>query len=164
MLRPLALLLSAAATLFAQTLPDWSGTWQGTLVNLPARAGANPVDVALEIGAFPAKDGACSAWRTTYKENGAVRQVKDYRLCRGAGAEDLYVDEGGLKLTARLLGEVLVSPFKYDNVLLVSTTRLRGDTLEQEILTVDDRPAVKGPLPLVPRSVQRIVLRRLPAR
>ncbi len=110
MLRPLALLLSAAATLFAQTLPDWSGTWQGTLVNLPARAGANPVDVALEIGAFPAKDGACSAWRTTYKENGAVRQVKDYRLCRGAGAEDLYVDEGGLKLTARLLGEVLVSP------------------------------------------------------
>ncbi len=140
----------------------WTGTWRGTLVNLPPRPGATAVDVTLEIGPFPSADGACSAWRTTYSDQGVVRQVKDYRLCRGTGPDDLFVDEGdGIKLTARLLGDVLVSPFKYDTTLLVATTRLRGEILEEEILTVEDRPAVAGVQPLRPRGIQRLQLRRV---
>ncbi|MEI6243886.1 MAG: hypothetical protein WCQ64_02470, partial [Acidobacteriota bacterium] len=77
----------------------------------------------------------------------------------------LYTDEGGgVKLTTRWIGGVLVSPFRVDNLLLVVETRLRGDVLEEEIFTIDDQPQVKGVQPLKPRSIQRLTLRRVTAR
>lgn len=149
---------------FAQatdSMAHWAGKWRGTLVNLPARANAPRVDVLMEIGGVPMADNTCTAWRTTYSEGGVVKGVKDYKLCRGKGADDLFVDEGnGIKLTARWIGDVLVTPFKYDNLLLITTNRLRRDVLEQEIITIDDQPAVKGVQPLKARSIQRIELRR----
>jgi hypothetical protein len=91
------------------------------------------------------------------------KQVKDYKLCRGTGAADLYIDENnGIKLPARLLGDALISPFKYDNVLLISTMRLRGEVLEEEILTVDDKPAVTGVQPMNAKGIQRLEFRRIP--
>jgi hypothetical protein len=39
---------------------------------------------------------------------------------------------------------------------------MRGETIEEEILTVDDRPAISGVLPLIARSIQRITLHRDP--
>ena len=93
----------------------------------------------MEIGAVPVKDNTCGIWKTTYLELGIDKQVKDYKLCRGTGADDLYLDEGnGIRLAARIIGDSLVIPFKYDNLLIVSTTRLRGEVFEQEILTVED--------------------------
>ena len=140
-----------------------AGKWRGQLTNAPARPGAKPVEVAMEIGPLPTADDSCTPWRTTYSEDGKVRGVKDYRLCRGKGAEDLYVDEGdGVKLTARWIGDVLVSPFKYDTILLISSLRVRGDVLEEEILTIDDKPAAKGVVPLLPKGIQRLELRRVP--
>jgi hypothetical protein len=140
---------------------DWAGTWQGTLVNLPPRAQAKQVDVQLEIGTLPKTDNTCATWRTTYSEQGKVLQVKDYKLCRGTSNNDWFIDEGqDLKLKSKWIGDVLVTPFKYDNLMLVSTTRLRGDTLEEEILTIDDKPAIKGPLGLDARSIQRLTLTR----
>lgn len=142
--------------------PNWTGTWKGSLVNLPARPGARAVEVTREIGAFPAADNTCTAFKTSYAEAGVVKQVKDYRLCRGLGPDDLFVDEGGgVKLTARVIGDALISPFKYDTTLLISTMRLRGDVLEEEILTVEDKPATQGPLPLRPRGIQRMEFRRV---
>jgi hypothetical protein len=92
-----------------------------------------------------------------------VRQIKDYRLCRGAAADELIVDEGdGTRLAARWLGGVLWAAFKSGDVLLISNIRMRGVLLEEEILTVPDRPAVPGVQPLAARSVQRMVLRRRP--
>jgi hypothetical protein len=155
--------VAATPLVTQQPRPDLSGVWQGTLRNLPGRADAPPVDVTMEIGLLPAADSSCVPWRTTYAEAGTVRQVKDYRLCRGVGADDFFIDEGdGTKLVARWLGEVLVIPFKAGDVLLVSSLRLRGVLLEEEILTVQDRPATAGVQPLVPRSIQRLVLRRRP--
>ena len=153
-----------AAPLAAQEpRPDLSGTWQGALTNLPARAGAPSVDVTMDLWPLPTADSSCARWRTTYAEGGTVRQVKDYRFCRGVGADDLYIDEGdGTRLTARWIGDVLVSPFKVGDVLLVSSIRLYGAFLEEEILTVQDQPATRGVRPLVPRSIQRLVLRRRP--
>ena len=140
---------------------NWEGKWRGTLTNFPVRPNAPRVDVLMEIGAMPVVDNTCSMWRTTYSENGEVKAVKDYRFCRGVGADDLFVDEGdGIKLSARWLGDVLVTPFKYDNLLLMTTNRLRGEVLEQEIITVDDKPAIKGVQPMRARSIQRIEMRR----
>ena len=154
---------AAAAQDPAAAGANWAGTWRGTLTNLPPRAGNAPVDVTMEIGPLPAADNTCATWRTTYAEAGQAKGTKDYRLCRGTGPDDLFIDEGGgVKLTARWIGDVLVSPFKYDNLLLVTEMRLRGEVLEEEILVVDDQPAAKGVVPLRPRSLQRIELRRLP--
>jgi dipeptidyl aminopeptidase/acylaminoacyl peptidase len=140
----------------------WEGKWKGKLVNVPAKPDAVPVEVEREIGAFPTANNTCSMFKTTYSESGVVKQVKDYKLCRGTGADDIYVDEGdGVKLTARIVGDALITPFKYDNILLISTMRLRGDVLEEEILTVDDKPAVKGVLPMNAKSIQRIELKRV---
>jgi hypothetical protein len=141
---------------------NWTGKWRGTLTNTPARPGSVRVEVTREIEGIPAADNTCTKFRTTYTENSVVKGVKDYRLCRGTGADDLFIDEGhGIKLTARWIGDVLVSPFKYDNILLISSMRLRGDVLEEEILSVEDKPAIKGVQPLLPRSIQRLELKRV---
>lgn len=160
------LLLFAAVTLptkgmAAQSAPELAGTWRGSLTNHPARAGAAAVEVTIELGALPHTDSTCVPWKTTYREGGAVRAVKDYRLCRGRGADDLWVDEGGgVVLPARLLGDVLVSAFKTGTLLLVTHLRVRGDTLTEEIMTIDDRPATTGLVTLPPRGIQRLVLTR----
>jgi len=145
----------------AQARPDLAGTWRGTLVNYPARAGAATVDVTIELGALPQTDSACVPWKTTYREQGEVRGVKDYRLCRRAGPDDFAVDEGGgVVLPARLLGDVLVSAFKTGPLVLVTHLRVQGDTLTEEIMTIDDRPAADGLVTMRPRGIQRLVLTR----
>ena len=156
--------LAAAPRLRAQdTPPNLSGVWQGRLTHIPARPGAAPVDITVEIGQPPEADSSCVPWRTVYAEGGTVRQVKDDRFCRGSGAEDLYLDVGeGARLPARWIGTVLYLSFKVGDVLVVSSVRLRGVLLEEEILNVQDRPAAHGIQPLVPRSIQRLVLRRRP--
>jgi hypothetical protein len=159
------LVLAFGCVLTAQAAgPDWAGTWRGPLVNLPVKPGAAAIEVTVEIGKLPESAGDCATWRSTYRESGEVKGVKDYKLCRGPAPEEWYMDEGGgLKLSARWIGDVLVSPFKYGNTLLVSSVRLRGDVLEEEILTVDDQPAEKGVVSLRAKGIQRIDLRRLSA-
>lgn len=140
----------------------FEGRWKGALRNIPAKPDSPQVEVEREIGPVPTADNTCSTWRTDYLELGVVKQTKDYKLCRGTGADDLYVDEGGdVKLSAKVIGDALVIPFKYDELLMISTIRLRGEVLEEEILTVDDKPAVKGVQPMRPKSVQRLELRRV---
>ncbi|MDI1243391.1 MAG: S9 family peptidase [bacterium] len=140
----------------------WEGKWSGKLTNLPSQPGAAAVDVTMEIGAFPVSDNQCSQWKTRYTESGTVKSVKDSKLCRGNGAEDIYIDDGRVRLTARVIGDSLVVPFKSGNVLMVSTMRLRGEMLEQEILTVDDKPATAFVLPMQAKGIEKIELRRVP--
>ncbi len=143
-------------------IAKWEGKWKGTLKNLPAKPDSPAVEVTMEIGAFPVADNSCSMFKTTYSEGGAVKQVKDYKLCRGTGATDLFIDEGnGTKLTVNMIGDVIVSSFKSGNSLLIYTMRLRGETLEQEILTVDDKPATMGVQPMNAKGIQRIELKRV---
>ena len=157
MLRALSLLLLAASA-FAQ---DWAGRWEGELVNYPVRPNTKPVRLVREIGEFPRADGACSPMKTTYTPDGAPAVVKDYRLCRGQGAADLFIDEGdGIKLQARLLDDTLISTFKFNKLILVSILRRRGDALEEDIFTATDQPAIEGALSLETRGLQRLRFRR----
>ncbi|MBY0492096.1 MAG: hypothetical protein K2R93_19805 [Gemmatimonadaceae bacterium] len=158
----LVMVSGRAAGQSAPAVPNVAGVWRGTLVNLPLRPNAPTVAVTMELGAFPSADATCVPWKTTYTERDTVRGVKDYRLCRGTGPADLYVDEGGgVRLAAQLLGDVLVSAFKMGSLLLTSQLRVRGDTLEEEIFTVADRPASEGLVTLTARGIQRLTLTRV---
>lgn len=142
--------------------PKWTGTWIGSLYNFPSKDGLPLVDVKLEIGPFPLTDNSCTMWRTTYSKDNKVQQVKDYRLCRGNGVADLAMDEGdGLKLAMQWIGGVLVTPFKYDNLLLISTMRLREEILEEEILTMNDVSGTSGVQSMRAHGIQRVVLKRV---
>lgn len=160
----LALAVSVSSSAIAAERPDWSGRWVGKLENFPGRPGMPEVTVVRDIDGWPDKVGECRTWRTRYAEAGIEKGVKDYRLCLGAG-DRLYVDEGdGVTLDGKLLGDVLVSPFKYDQILLLALTRVSGDTMIEEIITAQDQPAIKGPLSLQARSLQRLTLKRQPAK
>jgi len=39
--------------------------------------------------------------------------------------------------------------------------RMRGDTLEEEISTIDDKSAIKGPQSMHTRAIQRIEMKRV---
>jgi hypothetical protein len=157
------LLFLGARPLAAQGEPPaWAGRWVGTLVNLPSRPNAPVVSVTVELGAWPTADQQCVPWKTTYSERDTVRGVKDYRFCRGTGANDLYVDEGGgVRLAAQLLGDVLVSAFKTGNTLLTTHLRVRGDTLMEEIYSITDQPATNGLVTMTARNLQRLTLTRV---
>ena len=134
---------------------EWAGIWKGVLTNSPTTPEAPAVEVTMEIGPWPTADNACATWRSTYREEGTVKQVKDYRLCQGIGAQSLFVDEGnGSRLSAQWIGDMLVVPFQYNKFLVISTMRLRDGALEEEILTIEDGP------PLKTTAVQRVILRR----
>ncbi len=165
-------ILALLLTLVTAPAPPagWSGTWSGSLVNLtpaPPKAPATSVEVTREIGPWPERPGACTPWKTTYREGGVVRQVKDYQLCRDAEGDGWFVDEGGgVRLTARWLGDALVSSFKYGNLILIDRTEVHGDVMDEDIITSDDQPATSGIVTLMPRSIQRLRLTRVrtPAR
>jgi hypothetical protein len=155
------------------SLDGLAGQWRGTLENLPRRPGAPRVTVEMTLGGIPARDDECREWTTRYVERDTVRQVKAYRLCRGRGPDALHVDEGdGVRLDARVVGDVLVSAFRVQGLLLVTHLRVRGDTLEEEIVTIDDRsPAGAAPAgdgtgiaSLRVRGIQRLVLVRVGGR
>lgn len=160
-------MLLLAASAVAQ---DWSGSWKGTLVNFPARGAS--VEITREIGPLPAKEGECSLFRTTYAPSGKIPgMTKDYRLCRGKGTEDLFVDEGtsAPKLKARVLGDVLVSAFRVQKkYLLISHMRLRADgVLLEEIFSIQDGGETvtdaAGVESLQMTGIQRLEFRRVPA-
>lgn len=151
--------MTAAALVLAAAALE--GVWTGRLVNLPARPDAPVIEVTREVGPMPAREGECATFRTTYREAGVVKGVKDYRLCRGADPDQADTDEGGgLVLRGRWLGDVLVTPFKVGNILLVTTLRLDGDRMVEEIVTADDQPAGEGVVTMRPRSIQRLELTR----
>ncbi|MGB4989174.1 MAG: S9 family peptidase [Pyrinomonadaceae bacterium] len=140
----------------------WAGKWKGTVANFPSVAGVSPVEVTMEIGPIPTSDGACSIWKTTFSEGGSVTSVKDNKLCRGSGVNDLYIDlyidEGsGVRIPVRAIGDALISTVRSGDGLSVSTMKLRGETLEQEILSVDG-----GAQSNLPKGIQRIEMKRLP--
>ena len=144
------------------TQTNWTGTWFGTLKTYPTSLGGPELNVTMEIGPYPTVDNSCTVWRNTYEENGIVQHIKDYRFCRGHGADDLYTDEGNnITIAARWIDDVLVAPFKSKGFLVVVYDRMRGDTLEEELLSVEDKPATDAVVSMRPLAIHLIKLKRV---
>ena len=126
---------------------DWTGTWHGTIETYPEGQVGQGWHKTMIIGSYPMTDETCTTWNSTFTEHGVVRLTKDYRFCRGRNATDLYVDAGSAgTLTVQQFNGAFVAPFKHMGLFTVSTLRIRGDTLEEEILMVDDKPGAKDTL------------------
>ena len=122
---------------------NWTGKWHGSIEAYPEGEAGHGWNVTLEIGEYPTIADMCTVWRSVFTENGTIRAVKDYRFCRGCGIDDLYIDEGAnVTIAAQWIKDVLVSPFKYKGVFALSSMRIRGDILEEEIYITEDNPAV----------------------
>ena len=145
-------------------IAGWEGKWRGSLRDIPAKKDAPQIEVELEIGKIPTSDNTCAMWKTSFLEDAVVKQVKDYKFCRGTGIEDLFIDEGnGVKIPVKIIGDSLIATFKTAGMAFVSTMRLRGESLEQEILTIDDKVAGEGVSPLNAKGIQKLEVRRVPA-
>lgn len=112
----------------AQDIPQtWLGTWIGELKNFPSRLNAPRVEVRREISQLKVSADqtiACATFRTRYAENGQERAVKEYQLCRD-DKQQWFIDEGNdIRLQARWLDGMLVSVFKYGNIVLQSSIRI----------------------------------------
>jgi len=128
----------------------------------PEEAGPAHLEMTLELGPFPTVDNNCTIWRGTYKQEGTVQAIKDYRLCRRNSDEDLFTDErNGIILDTQWIGGVFVSPYKVDNVFYIAITRMRGDILEDEILTVDNNCMSEGVHSLRTRAIYRTEMTRV---
>ncbi|CAF1323643.1 unnamed protein product [Rotaria sp. Silwood1] len=148
----------------AQT--NWTGTWYGPMEAYPEGEIGSGWNVTLEIGPYPITDESCTTWRNTFTENGIVQGIKDYRFCRGYGAEDLYTDEGGgVTIAAQWIDDVLVSPFKYKGVFAVHRMQMRNDVLEEETLITDDNQASPEVVVSIrARSIHRIKMKKISAK
>ncbi|CAF4309044.1 unnamed protein product [Rotaria socialis] len=147
------------------TQTNWTGTWHGVLEAYPEGEQGSGWNVTLEIGPYPMTDGACTIWRSTLLENNIRQGLKDYRFCRGRGADDLFIDEGsGVTISAQWINDVLVSPFKYKGVFAVSSMRMRGDVLEEEILITEDKPGIEDVVVSIrANSIHLMKMRRISA-
>ena len=131
------------------------------MVNFPLKPDAVEVKVRMDIGPFPLEDQTCSTWRTTYFPVGQNESVKDYRLCRGTGENDLFIDEGNnVTLACQWLANILISPFKFGDLLLVSLTRQEGDTLQDEIYTISNPASTQRVQSMKTRGIQRLSFKR----
>ncbi|CAM4836834.1 unnamed protein product, partial [Rotaria magnacalcarata] len=128
------------------TQSNWTGTWHGVLEAYPEGEQGSGWNVTLEIGLYPMTDGACTIWRSR-------------------GADDLFIDEGsGVTISAQWINDVLVSPFKYKGVFAVSSMRMRGDILEEEILITEDKPGIEDVVVSIrANSIHRMKMRRISA-
>ena len=142
---------------------NWTGTWHGIVEAYPEGEEGSGWNVTLEIGAYPMVDNTCTVWRSVFSEHGVIQGTKNYRFCRGRGAEDLYIDEGGgVTIGARWINDVLVSPFKYLGVFAVSSMRIRGEILEEEIIITEDKPAKENVVVSVrPNSIHLMTMKQI---
>ena len=142
--------------------PDWSGTWRGMMHVYPKEAGPNNLQITLELGPFPTPENNCTLWKGTYRQDGKIVVVKDYRLCRRDTDEDLFTDErNGIILDTQWIAGELITPYKADQIFYVVTNRLRGDIFQEEIITVDDTNSTDKVQSLRTRVVYRTQMKRL---
>jgi hypothetical protein len=144
---------------------NWTGTWHGMLEAYPEGEVGAGWNSRWEIGTYPRVDNSCTIWRIIYTVNGTVQATKDNRFCRGRGSDDLFIAEGGGgKVAVQWINDMLVSAFKHTGVFAVARMRMRGDTLEEQILTTDDNPGIENVVVSVrAHSIHSIRMKRMSA-
>jgi hypothetical protein len=142
---------------------DWTGTWHGVIEAYPEGQLGDGWHKTFVIGSYPMADETCTIWNSTFTEHGVLQLIKDYRFCRGRGATDLYIDTGsGATLAVQCFNDILVSPFKSKDVFTVCSMRMRGDTLEEEIIIADDKPGAENSfVSMRAQSIHLIKMKRI---
>ena len=144
------------------TPSNWTGMWYGEIAAYPEGAPGNGWNVTMRIVLYPRTVNSCTTWSSIFTEHSVVKLTKDYRFCRGPGAEDFYIDEGTSKAAGRRIHNIFVSGMKVDGLHATVTLRMRGGVLVEEIVMTDD-PVVENKSILVsalPRTLNVKTLRR----
>lgn len=141
------------------TQTNWTGTWQGVIEAYPDGQLGHGYNVTYIIGPYPMTDETCVTWGSTFSERGVLKMTKNNRFCRGHGAADLYILDGetGGKAAVQWIHDILVASFKVDGVFTVISMRIRGDTLQEEIIISDDKPGFENVLVSMPTHSIHIV-------
>jgi hypothetical protein len=128
-------LLFTCAPVFAEdqaTLPkEWLGTWSGTLhITQPDdKKQEAPMQLKIE----PIKDSSEFTWAITYGE-GEKAVLRDYKLVPSDKVGRFRIDErNGIILEARLVNNVMYTPFGMQKDILTARYERRGETLRVEI-------------------------------
>lgn len=141
---------------------NWSGTWSGLLKIYPNSGRSIETLVTWEIGPYPTVINICTPWRNTYSENGTLKLKKDYRFCREQGSNVQYIDESdGTKIVAQWIDNVLVHPFTYNGLIGVNLIRMRGNNLEEEKLTFEDKPLMNGVISMKALTIECLIMTRV---
>lgn len=128
----------------------------------PKEAGPSNLQITLQLGPFPTIENNCTLWKGTYRQDGQIIVIKDYRLCRRNSDEDLFTDErNGIILDSQWIGGELITPYKADNIFYIAINRLRGDIFEEDIITVDDHNYTQTVQSLKTRAFYRTQMKRI---
>ncbi|UJR29453.1 hypothetical protein I4U23_010665 [Adineta vaga] len=142
--------------------PDWSGTWRGIIRTDPIDAGPTNIELTLELGLFPTMENNCTKWYGTYRQNGTIQVIKDYKFCRKTTENDYFIDEqNGIILDAQWIGNALVSSYKVDGIFFIAIDRMRENILEEEIWTIEDKNTNENVKSLRTRVYYNIQMKRI---
>lgn len=123
---------------------NWSGTWHGQVKTYPKGELGDGWNVTFILGSYPLTDETCTIWKKTFSQHETIQLIKDYRLCRGKNESDLYVDEGhGIKVSVQWIDHILITSFKYNGLLTISSMQIRHDLLEEQVIVTQDLPSDK---------------------
>lgn len=145
------------------TETNWIGTWHGVIETYPEGQPGDGWHKTLVIGSYPTDDHTCTTWNGSFTQHGVTQLLKDYRFCRGNNATDLYIDVGdGTTLGVQRIDPIFITAFKSSGLYVISSLRMRGDTLEEEIITADDKPADgKNLVSMGVHSIHHIQMKRI---
>ncbi len=66
-----------------------------------------------------------------------------------------------MTIVAQWIDNMLVHPFKYNDLFAVNLIRMRGDHLEEKKLTVENKPAIEGVISMQALTIQRLTMSRV---
>ncbi len=113
--------------------------------------------MTLEVNVGGDADDGCLIWRSTYRENGEERQIKDYRLCRKDDGRFVLDERNGIVLELSVFDDVIYSAFQYGPRTLVVRHAIEGNSMTEEIFFAHpEREPVEQVQSLTGRGMQMI--------
>ncbi len=128
------------------TLPsDWLGVWMGVMVITNPKNEKMTVPLQMEIASIRGSNKL--SWMTSYGDPESKKQqprvVKKYELVPESGKSGRFMidEKNGIKLPARLVGNVLYSQFVVGGSSITARYELDEDQLQFEIVSTSKAPA-----------------------
>ncbi len=134
----LAAVLATAVAAEPSLPTDWHGVWEGRLTVYGPTGNVFTRPMTLQI--TPRRGAGGLTWRMTTEMSGQ-KNVRDYELIPEPGRPGRFrIDEkNGIRLNARLMGNVLYAYYKDGDILIGSRFERRGNGLLVELASVETR-------------------------